>query len=374
MRHPRDPSSVAIVGAGAIARAYAAMLARDGHAVAMWSPTGAGTRSLPTSQTAIPPWPRARAVTLNCTGMITGAMVVASLPGPSEIGAADCVIVALPATAYADVLPVVARHVRSGQTVIVSSALSLAPLWLAELAAPHGARPLLAAFGTTVATARSRDDGVAIMTIRTRLGVAALPATSGEQALAACRSLFGDRFDVADSVLAVTLSNINPVAHSAMALTNFTRIERGESWPQYHYLTPAVARVVEATDVERQEVAKAYGLSVTGIEAHFQRSFDVEQSVLAEIAAELHRRRGGPPGPTSLDTRFVLEDVPYGLVFNAALARIAGVQVPVTESIVTLLSTLYARDFRAENPLIDALGLRTETSSGLLNRCGGTSG
>jgi len=284
------------------------------------------------------------------------------------------VIVALPAPAYPSVLPVVARHVESRQTVIVSGALSLAPLWLAELAAARGVRPRVAAFGTTVATARAQVDGVAIMTVRTRLAVAALPTTSGAETLATCRALFGDRFDLADSVLAVTLTNINPVAHAAMALANFTRIERGEAWPQYHYLTPAVARLVEAMDAERLAVAAAYGQRVTTIEAHFRRSFDVPGATLADIAAELHRRRGGPPGPTSLDTRFVLEDVPYGLVFTAALARIVGVGVPVTGSVITLLATLYARDFGAGNPLIGALGLGTESREGLLARCSGNVG
>jgi len=171
------------------------------------------------------------------------------------------------------------------------------------------------------------------------------------------------------NVLAVTLSNINPIAHTAMALANFTRIERGEPWPQYHYLTPAVARLIGAMDAERQAVAAAFGLKAASIEAHFQRSFDVPQTTLAEIAAELHRRRGGPLGPASLDTRFVHEDVPYGLAFNAALARIAGVAVPVTDATITTLSTLYGRALGDENPLVAALRLSSATSETLLARC-----
>jgi opine dehydrogenase len=110
---------------------------------------------------------------------------------------------------------------------------------------------------------------------------------------------------------------------------------------------------------------------VLPIEAHFQRSFDVPQAKLADIAAELHRRRGGPPGPATLDTRFVLEDVPYGLVFNAALARIVNAQSEVTDATVTLVSTLYGRDFRSENPLIEALALGTATTDSILARCRG---
>jgi len=65
----------------------------------------------------------------------------------------------------------------------------------------------------------------------------------------------------------------------------------------------------------------------------------------------------------------VLEDVPYGLVFNSALARIVKVPTPVTDAIVTLHSTLYGQDFRAANPLLAALGLSTATRDSLLGRC-----
>ena len=342
---------VAIVGAGAIARAYAVPVSRAGHDIAMWSLRGNAL------------------TTLVYDGVLQGQCDVRALADPSALAAAETVLVAIPATAYADVLPRVAPHLRSSQCVFVSGALSLAPLWLAELAATHGARPLVAASGTTVATARRRDNGVSIMTIRTRIGIAALPAALLSDALATLQAMFGDRFDAVDNVLAVSLTNINPVAHAGMALANFTRIERGEAWPQYHYLTPAVARLVEAMDHERRAVAASFGVQVTTIEQHFQRSFDVPQASLAEIAAELHRRRGGPAGPTSLDTRFVLEDVPYGLVFNAALARVTKVATPVTEAAITLLSTLYREDFRDDNPLIASLGLTSTTRDALLARC-----
>jgi opine dehydrogenase len=362
-------SQVAIAGAGAIARAYAALLARDGHEVALWSPGGAGLRDLAASGALAANSSSARSATLAAVGQVTGAHRVTVLDAPDAIAAADVVIVALPANAYASALPRVAAHLRTGQLVFVSGALSLAPLWLAELAAAGGRRPTFAASGTTVATARTREGGVSVNTVRTRVAVAALPVAATDAALATLCALFGDRFDGADDMLAVTLSNINPVAHSAMALCNLTRIEYGEAWPQYHYLTPAVARLVGAMDAERQAIAAAFGRRVAAIEAHFQRSFDVAQRALADIAAELHRRRGGPPGPTSLDTRFVLEDVPFGLACNAALARIVGVAVPATAATIATLSILYGRDLAGENPLLDALSLPTATKATLAARC-----
>jgi hypothetical protein len=90
---------------------------------------------------------RARAVTLTASGVVEGPFTVASFPAPESVAAADVVIVALPAPAYAGVLPRVAPHLSSSQHVFVSGALSLAPLWLAELAATHGHRPTVAASG-----------------------------------------------------------------------------------------------------------------------------------------------------------------------------------------------------------------------------------
>ena len=349
---------VAIVGSGAIARAYAVLLARDGHRASVWSPSGHGARDLADGNEA-------------ASGLVEGTHAVSIESTPESVSDADAVVVALPAPAYAATLPRIAPHLRTEQLVFVSGALSLAPLWLAELAASHERRPTIAASGTTVATARTRPGGVAVNAVRTRVGIAALPTAASAAALATMRALFGDRFDGVENVLAVTLANINPVAHAALALCNLTRMEYGEAWPQYHYLTPAVARLVAAMDAERQAIASAFGLAVAPIEAHFERSFDVAPGTLAQIAAELHRRRGGPPGPASLDTRFVLEDVPFGLACNEALAGVAGAAVPATAASITLHSTLYGRDFRGENSLIAALGLRDASPAALLARCEG---
>ena len=134
-------SAVAIIGAGAIARACAALLVRDGHAVALWSPSGTGTRDLPPTPASIAPWPGAPALALDAQGLWTGTVAIAALPSPAGIALADVVLVAIPAPAYAAVLPAVAGQLRDAQTVLVSGALSLVPLWLAEMAANRGTGP-----------------------------------------------------------------------------------------------------------------------------------------------------------------------------------------------------------------------------------------
>jgi len=212
---------------------------------------------------------------------------------------------------------------------------------------------------------------VRIMTRRTELGVSALPHSRTAAALALCRALFGDVFSTHDNALATTLTNINPAAHGPLAIFNWTRIERAENWPQYHYMTPHVAAVIERLDAERLALARAFGLQVRTIERHFAASFGTEAERLADIAAELHAKRGGPPGPTDTGTRFLAEDVPYGLVFCAALGVMAGVPVPATQAIVATASLIAGQDFAAGNDLLEPLRLAGESAAGLLARVNG---
>ena len=194
--------------------------------------------------------------------------------------------------------------------------------------------------------------------MRARLDVAAVPAGAVEEAAATCRALFGDRFETREDLLPISLSNLNPPAHMASALCNFTRIERGETWFNYDGITPSVARLIEALDVERLAIAKAFGVRVRTVFEHYRLSFrDAKGDTIAEMAAAIHEARKGPPGPTDLNTRFVTEDVPFGLHPISVLGTSVNVPTPLHDAGITLFSALYGRDFRKENTLLPTLGL-----------------
>ena len=181
-----------------------------------------------------------------------------------------------------------------------------------------------------------------------------------------CSTLFGDRFVLRSGLLAIALSNLNAQNHLAIALCNLTRMELGEARAQNRHITPAVARLIEALDAERLAIAAAFGLTVRTIHEHFHLSFDVPMGPLAEMAHTLAQRPRDVTGPTTLDSRYVTEDVPFGLVPTIRLAALAGVPVPLHEGGVrTHVSALW-RDFAAENDILPQLGaLSREMLTGL---------
>ncbi len=77
----------------------------------------------------------------------------------------------------------------------------------------------------------------------------------------------------------------------------------------------------------------------------------------------------GPMGPQVFKHRFILEDVPYALVFFLALGGVAGVSMPVTEACVTVTSAMFGRDFRAENEILTALQVDTMSVEQIRRLC-----
>ena len=60
-------------------------------------------------------------------------------------------------------------------------------------------------------------------------------------------------------------------------------------------------------------------------------------------------------GPATAQSRYVLEDCPYGLVMVAKLGRKVGRVATLHEAGINILSAMYGRDFTADNDLLDAL-------------------
>jgi opine dehydrogenase len=338
---------VAILGAGAIAYGCAAFLCREGHEPVLWSPSGSRAQSL------------ARGEPLVAKGAVEGRFqphVASSCEEALRESAA--VLIALPVNGHKLVMDAAAPHLRPDQTVLISSHSSFSGLYLSKLLSRRGIAVPIVVWGTTVAAGRQEGDAcVNVATVRSKVDAAVLPVSSAGPALSLCRTLFGDRFVERPDMLAIALSNLNPQNHMGIALCNFTRMEKGEQWGQNDNITDGVGRHLEARDAERRALAAAPGDEVRTIREHFHLSFHVPPGTVAEMAQAIAARGGGGYGPTNAETRYVLEDVPYGLVSTALLGRLTGAKAQLHEAGIRIFSALYGRDLGAENNLLPELGL-----------------
>ncbi|WP_323776083.1 NAD/NADP octopine/nopaline dehydrogenase family protein [Leisingera sp.] len=339
--------TVGLAGAGSIAFGTAALLHDAGHDPMLWSPSGEGTAELAVGRTLT----AVGALDTTLTPRIADSAVTLAQQN-------DVLIVALPGYGHKVVLDALAPHIEERHHVIISSHSSLGAVYLMQLLAERGVTVPITAWGTTICTGR-RQSGteVKVNTVRSRVDLCTVPEHRSAGALSLCQDLFGDRFQPRDGLLAISLSNLNPQNHMGIALGNITRMERGETWSQGQNVTPTVGRLLERLDLERLEIAKALGLEVKTIFEHFHLSFHVPVASISEMNQQMHEQGNGGTGPATADSRYVTEDVPYGLVLTAALGRLTGHPAPLHEAGIRILSAMYGRDFEAENDILTALDL-----------------
>ena len=342
-----EGTRVGIAGAGSIAFGTAALLAENGHDPMLWSPSGAGTKALATG------------VPLIAEGAIETELSPRIAGSAAELATDnDCLLIALPAYGHKAVMDALAPHIRDGQPLIVSSHASFGAVYLCQLLATRGVQAPITAWGTTAVTGRRQSPSrVRVNTVRKLIDLCTVPQDHSEPALALCQHLFGDRFQPRDGLLAISLSNLNPQNHMGIALGNMTRMERGEDWSQGQNVTPNVGRLLEALDAERLAIAEALGLKVRTIFEHFHLSFHVPVASISEMNQEMHAMGNGGTGPATADSRYVTEDVPYGLAPTAALGRMVDRPAHLHEAGIRIFSAMYGRDFEAENTLLDAIDL-----------------
>ena len=338
---------VGIVGAGAIAFGMAAFLEQAGHAATLWSPSGERTRALAAGEPLV------------AAGTIEGSFTPAVATSAESLAAdAEVLLIALPAYGHKHVFDAIAPHITAAQTVIVSSHASFGALYLSRLLAARNITVPIVAWGTTLVSGRQTGPAkVQVNTVRKTVDLATLPTSRSAEGLALCQSLFGDRFVDRQSLLAIALSNLNPTIHMGIALGNMTRMERAETWGQAENVTPKIGRLLEELDRERLAIAASLGLDVRTIFQHLHLSFGVPYGSASEMHQAMHVIGKGGAGPTTADSRYVTEDVPFGLVPTAKLGRLTGHPAPLHEAGIALFSAMYGRDFTAENDLLAALDI-----------------
>jgi opine dehydrogenase len=329
----------------------AAVLVASGREVIVWSPSLSRT-------TLTPALSREPEIEIEASGVLSGRYQVGIAAQPEDaVLRSDVVMLALPGNYHRRVMDTIAPHLRAGQTVLMSGHLSFGALHLSRLLAGRGVEVPIVVWGTTVTTGRrSGAANVTVNNVREQVDVAVVPDGATAAGVELCRTLFGDRFREREGLLAIALSNVNPQNHMAIALCNLTRMERGETWRQASNTTDAVGRLIEALDAERLAIAEAVGVQVRTVRQHFALSFGVAEGPIGAMSAAMAAGGRDTVAPATLDTRYVLEDVPFGLYATVRLGALAGRPAVLHEAGLALFSALYGRDLAADNDLLPAIG------------------
>ncbi len=173
----------------------------------------------------------------------------------------------------------------------------------------------------------------------------------------------------ARNVLQTSLQNANPIIHPSVTLLNAGLIERtkGDFYFYEDGVTEGTGRLIEALDMERIAIGKAFGFDIIPDPELGMRQGYMQEATYHKGYSEAEGFKG-IRAQSSLDYRYINEDVGYGLVFMAELGRQLGVPTPVADSVISIASVVMRRDYRAEKArTMESLGLGGYTLDELKN-------
>jgi len=273
---------------------------------------------------------------------------------------AEVVMVVVPSSAHADIARCAVPHLRDGQIVILHPGRTGGSLEFTKVLRDNGCQAEITVAEAETLIYASRSDGpaqVRIFSIKEAVPLAALPATRTSQVLGAITGAYPQFIDGL-SVLHTGLNNMGAIFHPALTLLNAGRIESTGGEFQFYIdgVTPSVARVLEALDRERVTVAAALGIRArTGLE-WLKMAYDATGATLYEA---IHNQPGyrGIKAPSTLNHRYIFEDVPMSLVPIAALGQRYGVSVQAIDSIIRLACTIHQTDYWRRGRTLNKLGI-----------------
>lgn len=342
--------NVAVLGGGNGAYAMAADLALAGQRVRLWRRSANDLAALgPTPTIAVTLEGRAATAQLD--------RATASLDEALED--AEVVIVALPATAHADVARDLGPRLSDTQVVLLTPGTLGAYVMARDIAHAGGRFPhAFAETGTLPYLARKTGPASVSIPVRAaNLPAGVFPASRSARALERLRALF-PAIRLCVDVLDAALTNVGPVIHPALVLLNAGAIDGGRFDVHAAGTTPSVRRLIEAVDRERVDSRKGWPYPAP----HFEMSTYYDESRAAEglygVGARARLVASGLwEELVTFEHRYVTEDVVLGLSFLESAARTVAVSTPATSGLLQVFSALLGQELSGRGRALEAHGL-----------------
>jgi len=280
----------------------------------------------------------------------------------------DLLLLIVPAYAHKAFAELCAPHLRDGHQLVITPG-TLGALEFARIVRAAGNQHDIAFAETDTAPyvcRKTAPDTATIWGVVSGLGLGVYPASKTASVAAALSDVFtttgrnGAPSAVTNypHVIACGLCAMNPVVHPAGVLMNAGRVERsrGEFYFYDEGVTPTVAQVIYGVDGERRAIARAFGFEAMAVDDAFHYAgFGPKGDLWATINGSRMLTQLRAPG--AINTRWLTEDIPYGLAAWGRLGAQIGVATPLMDALVTLASVALGQDFRQSTRTPEQLGL-----------------
>lgn len=281
----------------------------------------------------------------------------------------DVIMVTTVANAHKELAMSLASLLCDNQIVILNPGRTCGALEFKQglISANCNKKIYIAEAQTLIYACRIKEPGVVnIIGVKDDVLLSALPSSDTDFVLNKICTVY-PCFSFAVNVLRTSFENIGAIFHPCVILFNAATIDRGNEFYFYRDMTPNIANFIEKFDAERIKVGKAYGVELLSVNEWISFAYkDTEGATLCE------KMKNNPAyydilAPSSIYTRQLMEDIPTGVLPMLELGKIAGIKMPLFESVLNICSQLLNVDFRKEGRTLEHLGLKNMSKKEILN-------
>jgi opine dehydrogenase len=347
----------AILGGGNAGAALAAHMKLLGHTVQLYDAFPAAIRDIQRNDNTIH-----LQGNLPVTGDARMDLVTVQLA--EAVQDAEILICTTPAHIHKLLARDLAPLLKPDQTLVLYPGRTGGVLEFRKVLAEHGgpADALIIETQTIAYACRKTEASVNVFGYKQELAFSGLPTRRLDEFEQRIQRIFPN-WSKAASLWHTSLHNIGMLFHPTPTLLNLGRMESGVPFDYYiDGFTPSIAKLVEQLDSERLAVAKGMGIELPTVQQWLQSSYGCTGSNLY-AALQNNQSYVGIKAPQlkhvddKLQLRYVVEDVPTGLVPVAALGARLQIPTPTIDAIIDLANAFYRTDFRKTGRTLAQLGL-----------------
>lgn len=274
----------------------------------------------------------------------------------SLISDSEVIIIYIQSRYHEDLIKRIIPYLKSGQILLfnpgyISTAFAL----------KHGVRKdiILAEAESSFIDCRITSSGVVTVSFRNKNNpIGIFPSRKKEEASSVLNKI-GFPFFYVSSVAEAGLHNPNLIVHTVGAIMSIPRIEKTHGdYVMYHEaFTPSVWNILEKLDKEKMDILEKMGYErLPYVEACKIRNSPNDKRSAKEVFMWYASMPTAVPGPTVVDSRYISEDVPQGLVMLESLGKYFNVKTPVTTALIEIASAALQRDLRIDGRTVESLG------------------
>ncbi len=345
-----DPIRVAVLGAGHAGRGLASYLSIHGFDVSLYNRTIANVKRI------------SERGGIKVQGLFETFAHISLITDniAKAIEDRDILIIIVPAQAHTFIAKSMVPYLESGQTILLMPGRTGGALEFARILRSHSYTDeiLLGEAQTFSFVSRiTGTDSVLISKVKNSTKVSAFPASHNRRFMRSLTRL-PITFNMADDVMETSLCNVGAMLHPTPTILCAGLLESKEGgYNHYHdAISESVGRLVERMDAERIRVSREFVSQSVSLLEWLRSTYDAEGTTLRECIRSIDAY-DDVGSPSSLNHRYVLEDVPTGLVPISYFGRIAEIETPAIDAVINMACQLYNYDFWSSGRNLGSLGL-----------------